>query len=172
MQSCLAESTTLAAIFLKSESTIGNISAAPTYTKEGVLNWIKQRWESEVSNRRDVPGPARPTAEVAVGLEWTRTSLKIGLGKKWSRVHLRAYVLCSLSSIPITTTCFSDDPAISKTTAAQTNTPLLFSLPSATPVIYKPIQTHLSIIESLLNRETLVWKRRRRSFSSLADTVG
>jgi len=37
-QSCLAVSRTLAAIFLKSESTIGKISAAPAYTKEAILN--------------------------------------------------------------------------------------------------------------------------------------
>jgi len=81
----------------------------------------------------NLPGPAKPTAEVAVGLEWMRTSLKIGLGKKLSRAQFNAYVLCSLSSMPITTTCFSDDDAaISKTTT--TTTPqlsLVFtSLPS------------------------------------------
>lgn len=64
----------------------------------------------------NLPGPAKPTAEVAVGLEWMRTSLKIGLGKKLSRAQFNAYVLCSLSSMPISTTCFSDDDdaAISK----------------------------------------------------------
>lgn len=65
---------------------------------------------------RRVPGPARPTAEVGVGLAWTITSLK-GLivekgAKKWSRVHSRAYLLCSLSSTPTIITCFSIPSAI------------------------------------------------------------
>jgi hypothetical protein len=40
MQSCLALSATLAAIFLKSESTIGKTSAAPAYTKHKIIHSI------------------------------------------------------------------------------------------------------------------------------------
>ena len=45
------------------------------------------------------------------GLAWTMTSLKIGFEakgvKNYFRVQSKANVLCSLSSIPTTITCFS-----------------------------------------------------------------
>lgn len=117
MQSCLAASATLAAIFLKSESTMGKISAAPVYTKKKWLIQLRKindewKWKGIGKGRNSIPGPARPTEEVAEGLAWTRTSLKaeLLLLKKWSRVHFRAYALCSLSSIAtnITGCGFSD----------------------------------------------------------------
>jgi len=168
MQSCLAESTTFLAIFHKSESRIENISPAPTLHTVRNRFWIQlSKKVGEARERTNILGPVKPTVEEAMDLAWTRTSLKIGLRKKWSRVHLMAYVLASLSLIPITTTFFSDcDTAISKTTTTQTNTTLFpsllfnsfmfLSLPFTS--FHKPcyLYTRLSIIESLLHHGTPV----------------